>query len=88
MKKKNKGKNGIRRNPNLTAILLNARSPCAEGHEVISNPGKFRKAHDTDDLDTSSPCYKFCPGWMRPRDSSFDPRLVLGVKPRSKRGKK
>lgn len=79
MKKKNKGKVGMRRKPNLTTILLNAQSPCSEGCEVVLNPGKFRKAYDTDDLDTSSPCYKLCPGWIKP---------PLGVKPREKRGKR
>lgn len=88
MKRKNKGKVGMRRKPNLTTILLNAQSPCSEGCEVVLNPGKFRKAYDTDDLDTSSSCYKFCPGWIRPRDSSFDPRLVVGFgSKRKKEGK-
>jgi hypothetical protein len=79
MKKKKQKKGGIRRKLNLTATLLNAQSPCSEGHEVVLTPSKFRKVRDTDDLDTSSLCYKFCPGWMRPRDSSFDTRPVLGL---------
>jgi len=83
MKKKKQGKSGLRRKPNLTAIELNARSPLADGHEVVLNPGKFRKTSHNSNLDTISlNCEQFSgrapffPGpaiWEKP----FNPRSAL-----------
>ncbi len=64
-----------RRAAEFNVLRKLAKKQKRSGRKII----KKKKVYATNPDTISLNCDKFCPDWIKPRDSSFDPRLVLGA---------